>query len=75
MVRLLNSKKDAPMSAVSLGYTIFYVQDVGATVGFFEAAFGLERRMLTPENDYGELETGSTTLAFASLELATPIGA
>lgn len=58
------------MTALSLGYTIFYVHDVARTVAFFEAAFGFERRMLTPENDYGELATGSTTLAFASLELA-----
>jgi len=58
------------MSDISLGYTIFYVHDVGATVAFFETAFGFERRMLTPENDYGEIETGTTTLAFVSLELA-----
>ena len=58
------------MSQVSLGYTIFYVNDVAATVDFFEAAFGLERRFVTDENDYGELVTGSTTLAFVSLELA-----
>ena len=58
------------MTQVSLGYTIFYVNDVAATVDFFEAAFGLERRFVTDENDYGELVTGSTTLAFVSLELA-----
>ncbi|MFT6290392.1 MAG: catechol 2,3-dioxygenase-like lactoylglutathione lyase family enzyme [Ilumatobacter sp.] len=58
------------MSTISLGYTIFYVDDVGATVAFFERAFGLERRFVTPENDYGELVTGATTLAFVSIELA-----
>lgn len=58
------------MTTISLGYTIFYVHDVAGTVAFFEAAFGFDRRMLTPENDYGELTTGSTTLAFVSLELA-----
>lgn len=58
------------MSTVSLGYTIFYVHDVGATLTFFEEAFGLQRKLHTPENDYGELETGATTLAFVSLELA-----
>jgi len=58
------------MSNVSLGYTIFYVHDVAETMAFFEAAFSLERRMLTEENDYGEVETGETTLAFVSLELA-----
>ena len=59
------------MTQISLGYTIFYVGDVGETVAFFETGFGLERRMLTEENDYGELETGATTLAFVSFELAT----
>ncbi|MFK7919652.1 MAG: VOC family protein [Ilumatobacter sp.] len=58
------------MTNMSLGYTIFYVDDVAATVSFFEAAFGLERRFLTEENDYGELDTGATTLAFVSLDLA-----
>lgn len=55
----------------SLGYVIAYVADVGASLAFYESAFGLERRFLTPEGDYGELATGQTTLAFASQELAT----
>lgn len=58
------------MADVSLGYTIFYVDDVGETLTFFEQAFGLDQRLLTPENDYGELETGATTLAFVSIDLA-----
>lgn len=58
------------MTKVSLGYAIFYVDDVEATVNFFEAAFGLERRFVTEENDYGEVDTGATTLSFVSLELA-----
>ncbi len=58
------------MTKVSLGYTIFYVNDVAATISFFEAAFDLQRRIVTPENDYGELDTGATTLAFVSIELA-----
>ncbi len=58
------------MAKVSLGYIIYYVEDVARTVSFFEAAFGLDRRFVTEENDYGEIETGATTLAFVSLELA-----
>lgn len=54
----------------SLGYTIFTVQDVEKTLTFFTEAFGLARRFITPEGDYGELETGQTTLAFVSNELA-----
>jgi catechol 2,3-dioxygenase-like lactoylglutathione lyase family enzyme len=58
------------MDEVALGYTIFYVDDVAATVRFFTTAFGLAERFVTPENDYGELLTGQTTLAFVSIELA-----
>lgn len=54
----------------SLGYTIFTVQDVEKTLTFFTEAFGLARRFITPEADYGELETGQTTLSFVSNELA-----
>lgn len=55
---------------VQFGYTILYVQDVAASIAFYEQAFGLERRFITPENDYGELQTGATTIAFASQGLA-----
>ena len=55
---------------IRLGYTIFTVANVEQTLDFFQNAFGLERKMLTPERDYGELHTGPTTLAFVSNELA-----
>lgn len=55
---------------MQLGYTIFYVADVGASVSFFENAFGFQRKFVTSENDYGELATGATTLSFVSLPLA-----
>lgn len=55
---------------MQLGYTIFYVADVGASVTFFEQAFGMTKKFVTPENDYGELATGPTTLSFVSLSLA-----
>jgi len=55
---------------MKLGYVIVYVADVAASLAFYEAAFGLKRRMLTPEGDYGELDTGATTLAFAAHALA-----
>lgn len=54
---------------MKLGYTIVYVPDVEASLSFFENAFGLKRRFLHESGDYGELDTGTTTLAFASLEL------
>ena len=51
------------------GYTIFYVEDVEATIQFYENAFGFSRKFVTPESDYGELQTGETVIAFASIEL------
>jgi catechol 2,3-dioxygenase-like lactoylglutathione lyase family enzyme len=50
---------------LKFGYTIIYVADVLASVEFFEKAFGLKRRFLH-ESGYGEMETGSTALAFAT---------
>jgi lactoylglutathione lyase len=52
-------------SPVKLRYAIVYVSDVAASLDFFERAFGLERGFLHESGDYGELATGSTTLAFA----------
>ena len=54
---------------MKFGYTIIYVSDVSASLIFFENAFGLRRRFLHESGTYGELDTGETTLAFASHEL------
>ena len=54
---------------VKFGYTITYVADVEASISFFENAFGLTRRFVDEAGDYGELETGTTILAFASHKL------
>jgi catechol 2,3-dioxygenase-like lactoylglutathione lyase family enzyme len=56
----------------SLGYVILYVKDVAATLAFYEKAFGLTRRFFHDDHGkaYGELETGSARLAFASFPLA-----
>ena len=55
-----------------LGYTILYVSDVRATIDFYERAFGVNRRMVKDE-DYAELDTGATVLAFAANEFARQI--
>lgn len=55
---------------MQFGYTIIYVSDVAASLGFFERAFGFSIRFLHESGQYGELETGSTTLAFAQKTLA-----
>lgn len=59
-------------SSVSLGYVILYVKDVSASLAFYEKAFGLSRRFFNDDNGkaYGELETGTARVAFASLEMA-----
>jgi uncharacterized glyoxalase superfamily protein PhnB len=50
-------------------YTILYVENVTKTIEFYEKAFGFHRKFITPENDYGELISGETTISFASIEL------
>ena len=65
-------------SAPSFGYTILYVEDVAATLDFYEQAFGLARRFFHDEGgkSYGELETGATRLAFGRRPVTSdPAGA
>ena len=50
-------------------YTIIYGENVVETIEFYKRAFGFEKKFVTPENDYGELISGETTIAFASFEL------
>ena len=54
---------------MKLGYTILYVPDVPASLAFFGKAFGLSTRFLHESGTYGELETGDTTLSFATHSL------
>ena len=46
-----------------------YVENVTETIEFYQKAFGFEKKFVTPENDYGELISGETTISFASIEL------
>ena len=55
---------------IKFAYTILYVRDVEKSIGFYEKAFGFERKFVTPEKDYGELLVGETILSFASHPLA-----
>ncbi len=50
-------------------YAIAYVRDVERSVTFYEQAFGLQRRFVDESGQYAEMETGETTLSFASEEL------
>lgn len=47
---------------VKSGYSITYVSNVEYTLSFHENVFSTERRFITDENDYGELNTGDTVL-------------
>ncbi len=55
---------------IKFAYTILYVKDVTKSIIFYEQAFGFTRKFVTPDNDYGEVITGETTLSFASISLA-----
>ncbi|MEL6322083.1 MAG: VOC family protein [Cyanobacteria bacterium J06626_14] len=59
---------------MKLKYTILYVENVSATLNFYEQSFGLQTKMLHESGDYGELDTGETTLAFSSLKLISDLG-
>ena len=50
---------------MQFGYTIFYVADVRASIDFYERAFGLAQRLLSPDGKYGEVDSGAVRLAFA----------
>mgnify|MGYP001594948661 CR=1 FL=1 len=54
----------------NFSYTILYVQNVTKSIEFYEKAFNFHRKFIAPDNTYGELDTGNTTLSFASVKLA-----
>lgn len=54
---------------MNLSYAIIYVDDVVETVEFYERAFGLERAFIHESNQFAQMKTGTTALAFTSHEL------
>ena len=54
---------------MQLAYTIFYVQDVRRSTEFYQKAFDLKVKFIHEGGDYGEMETGNTTLAFCAVAL------
>jgi len=54
---------------IKFGYTILYVKDVERSIAFYEKAFDLKRKFVAGDA-YGELDTGATTLSFASIPQA-----
>jgi lactoylglutathione lyase len=55
---------------VNFSYTILYVGNVPQALAFYEQAFGLKPRFLHESEQYAEMETGATTIAFAAIDLA-----
>ena len=55
---------------IKFAYTILYVEDVVKKINFYEQAFGFSKKFITPDNSYGEVISGETTLSFASKTLA-----
>lgn len=48
----------------NLAYIVVFVPDVNEAVAFYERAFGLKPRLVTPA--FAQLETGSVALAFGA---------
>ena len=55
---------------IQYAYTILYVENVPQTMAFYNKVFGFKEKFTTPEKDYGEIISGTTTISFANLELA-----
>jgi len=51
---------------MKFGYTIIYVSSVVDTLEFYNKAFGFQTKFIHESEDWGELSTGETTLAFAT---------
>jgi len=59
---------------MQFAYTILYVDNVARSLAFYRDAFGLAVRFAHPAGDYGELDTGGTTLALSSRQLMAQLG-
>ena len=53
-----------PNNHLHFGYVVVFVPDVEQAVAFYEKAFGIRRRMVTPM--FAQMETGATALAFGA---------
>lgn len=54
---------------IKFRYTIIYVSSVEEALDFYKRAFGFETKMILDSKEWGELDTGNTTLAFATHEM------
>ncbi len=54
---------------VTSSHTIFYVKNISKAIDFYESVFGSKLKFIHESNQYAEIETGITVIAFASEEL------
>lgn len=57
-----------------LKYVILFVEDVAAASRFYAAAFDLTPGFIADGGDYGEMQSGETTLSFSSQHLMRQLG-
>lgn len=55
---------------MKFGHVVVYVQDVLKTIDFYKRAFGFELKFIDKKNEYAEVVSGSTVLAFVTEEFA-----
>jgi lactoylglutathione lyase len=51
---------------IKFSHMIFYVQNIKLALSFYKEAFDIETKFIHESEEYAELSTGETTLAFAS---------
>ena len=51
---------------ISFSHMIFYVKDIPTALAFYKKAFDITPKFVHESNQYAELNTGATSIAFAS---------
>jgi catechol 2,3-dioxygenase-like lactoylglutathione lyase family enzyme len=67
------SAQETDRPVLKFGGTAIFVDDVPAALDFYRRALGFETRFFDEALQYGELDTGSTVLAFASHRLGATL--
>ncbi len=56
-----------------LGYVTHFVEDVPRALAFYEKAFGVTAGRINAEKTFGEMDTGTTRLSFATIAVMKSI--
>jgi lactoylglutathione lyase len=54
---------------LKFAWTIIYVKDVIATIEFYEKAFGFKKKFVAPGDEFGEINSGETSIGFSTIKL------